>query len=283
MTDKKPIRLSNVRLSYPSVRRPADSIDLMQPRAPSFTMHIANKQSPFTFCWMMSSLMGGMMPAMSALVGYNPQKLLPPPGPTNRPMSVWDPETMLEAIGGLYGTSYEEMSGWWNRQFESLLPKPAKPVRYYIEGGHFDMQPLGTVDLDDEYIMFDRGSPTGRRLAPFVTPRWGESGVSPLRDIERFRDEMTKPWPHKVAVVKVESLDFGLIEARVLAAMGDKRVRGILLDIESAGGEIVNPQLDLYRQAFMHAPVEKKVAKKAPPAYLQHDPTKRHKRRRKGK
>jgi len=33
----------------------------------------------------------------------------------------------------------------------------------------------------------------------------------------------------------------------------------------------------------MHAPVEKKVAKKAPPAYLQHDPTKRHKRRRKGK
>lgn len=69
----------------------------------------------------------------------------------------------------------------------------------------------------------------------FVTPRWGESGVSPLRDIE------------------------------------------------SAYGEIVNPQLDLYREAFMHAPVEKKVAKKAPPAYLQHDPTKRHKRRRKGK
>jgi len=32
-------------------------------------------------------------------------------------------------------------------------------------------------------------------------------------------------------VVKVESRDFGLIEARVLAAMGDKRVRGILLDI----------------------------------------------------
>lgn len=65
--------------------------------------------------------------------------------------------------------------------------------------------------------------------------------------------------------------------------MGDKRVRGILLDIESAGGEIVNPQMDLYRMAFAEKPRAEKVAKKAPPAYLQHDPTKRHKRRRKGK
>ena len=90
-------------------------------------------------------------------------------------------------------------------------------------------------------------------------------------------------WHALVAVIAMAGLDFSMIEARVLAAMSDKRVRGVILDIESAGGEIVNPQLDLYRMAFMEKPRAEKVAKKAPPAYLKHDPTKRHSRRRKGK
>lgn len=252
MTEKKqPIVLKNVRLSYPSIRRPADSIDLMQPRGPSFTVKMPSKWGPFTFCWMMSSFMGGAMPAISAFVGHDPQKLLPAPGPDNRPMSLWDSETLLDMIGDLYPSN-----------FTSFFPKAAKPVRYYIEGGHFDMMPPGTVDLDDEWINFE-GSPTGRRLAPF-TPA------------------IRRP-QHKVAVIALAGLDFGLIEARVLAAMSDKRVRGVILDIESAGGEIVNPQLDLYRMAFMEKPRAEKVAKKAPPAYLKHDPTKRHSRRRKGK
>jgi hypothetical protein len=174
-------------------------------------------------------------------------------------MSLWDTETLLASLGDLMGTSYERMAS----DFEAMMPKPAKPRRYYIEGGHFDMQPPGTFDLDDETIQFE-GTPTGRRLAPFVAP-------------------IRRP-QHKVAVIAMAGLDFGMIEARVLAAMSDKRVRGVILDIESAGGEIINPQLDLYSQAFIHAkPEAKGVAKKAPPAYLQHDPTKRHKRRRKGK
>ena len=150
------------------------------------------------------------------------------------------------------------------------------------------MLPPGTFDPDDEMIHFE-GSPTGRRLAPFISPleramtdipRWGEAETTPWQDVERYRKEIMEPWPHKVAVIPMAGLDFGLIEARVLAAMSDKRVRGVIIDIESAGGEIVNPQLDLYRQAFMHAPVQPKTPKKAPPAYLKHDPTKRHKRRR---
>lgn len=189
---------------------------------------------------------------------YDPQKLLPAPSPFNRPMSVWDWATMWRELTAL---SYAEMAA----NYERMFPKPAKPVRYYIAGGHFDMQPPGTVDLDDEYIQFDRGSPTGRRLTPFIQPMRQQGKTE-----------------HKVAVIHVGS-DYGALEARILAQLADKRVRTILLDIESDGGEIVNPQLDLYRMAFAEKPRAEKVAKRAPPAYLQHDPTKRHKRRRKGK
>jgi hypothetical protein len=295
VTDKKPIVLKNVRLSYPHLRRPeysADELDMMIRRAPSFTMHIPSKWSPLAQAYLWSAVMQAI-PATRAIVGHDPQKLLPAPSALNRPMSLWDTDTLMRAIGDVMGTSYEHMAADYDRQFSALMPKPAKPRRYYIEGGHFDMQPPGTFDLDDEYIMFDQGTPTGRRLAPFIspleramteTPRWGEAETHPWQDVERYRKEMMEPWPHKVAVVKVASLDFGLIEARVLAAMGDKRVRGVLIDIESAHGEIAgNPQLDLYRTLMMSAPPEKTVAKKAPPAYLKHDPTKRHKRRRKGK
>lgn len=285
MTDKKPIVLKNVRLSYPSIRRPADSIDLMQHRGPSFTMHIPTKYSPLAHAYLWSALMGGVIPATRAIVGHDPQKLLPAPSADNRPMSLWDSETLLKMSQSIMDDVYSATG------IADMFPKAAKPTRYYIEGGHFDMLPPGTFDPDDEFIQFD-GSPTGRRLAPFVTPlkramtetpRWGEAETHPWQDVERYRKEMMEPWPHKVAVIPMAGLDYGLIEARVLAAMGDKRVRGILLDIESAGGEIVNPQLDLYRMAFAEKPQAEKVAKKAPPAYLQHDPTKRHKRRRKGK
>lgn len=281
MTEKKPIVLKNVRLSYPSIGRPADDeISLMRPRAPTFTVKMPTKWGPFAFCWMMSSFMGGAIPAISAFVGHDPQKLLPAPSADNRPMSLWDSETLLEMIGDFYPST-----------FTDFFPKPAKPTRYYIEGGHFDMLPPGTFDPEDETIHFE-GSPTGRRLAPFIspleramteTPRWGEAETHPWQDVERYRKEIMEPWPHKVAVIPLAGLDYGLIEARVLAAMSDKRVRGVIIDIESAHGEIVNPQLDLYRMAFAEKPRAEKVAKRAPPAYLQHDPTKRHKRRRKGK
>lgn len=225
---------------------------------------------------------------MKPVLPYDPQKLLPPPSEDNRhTFDWWDPKALLAGLNDAFGISYEHMAA----DYERMFPKPAKPVRYYIAGGHFDMMPPGTVDLDDEYIQFDKGSPTGRRLAPFIspleramteTPRWGEADTTPWQDVERYRKEIMEPWPHKVAVIHVGS-DYGLLEARILAQMADKRVRTILLDIESGGGEIVNPQLDLYRMAFAEKPRAEKVAKRAPPAYLQHDPTKRHKRRRKGK
>lgn len=206
MTDKKPIVLKNVRLSYPSIRRPADDeISLMRPRAPTFTVKMPSKWGPFTFCWMMSAFMGGAVPAISAFVGHDPQKLLPAPSADNRPMSLWDSETLLKMSQSIMDDVYSATG------IADMFPKAVKPTRYYIEGGHFDMLPPGTFDPDDEFIQFD-GSPTGRCLAPFIspleramteTPRWGEAETHPWQDVERYRKEIMEPWPHKVAVVKV--------------------------------------------------------------------------------
>lgn len=224
---KTPIRLTGVRLSYPSIRRPADSTDLMQHRGPSFTIRVPSQWGPLAQAYLWSVVMGGRMPPISAFVRHDPQKLLPPPGPGNRPMSSWDGDEFLRQIGSMFGASYAEMS-----------------AKYY-DGGT-------------------------------VIPRWGEADASPFEYVERFRRAFAEPWAHKVVVVKVDNPDFGLIEARVLASMVDSRVKFIHLDIESAYGEISgNPQLDI----FLAKPLAEKTDKKAPPAYLKHDPTKRHKRR----
>lgn len=132
-------------------------------------------------------------------------------------------------------------------------------------------QATGIADLfpktisPDEVIDFDAPvSPTARYLSDLMT-----AGIDRTPRVE-----------HKIAIIHVGA-DFGALEARILATLADKRVRGIVLDIESAGGEIAgNPQLDLYRQAMLLAPVEKKVAPKAPPSYLRHDPTKNVRRQR---
>lgn len=83
----------------------------------------------------------------------------------------------------------------------------------------------------------------------------------------------------KLAVIKISEMGFSHIEDRVIAAMGDKRVRGVILDIESPGGEIP-PHIDILDHI---KPKAEEVAKRQPPSYLRHDPTKRHSRRRKRK
>lgn len=45
----------------------------------SITCTIPSKYNPLSFCWMASSVMGGAIPHVTAFVGYDPQKLLPPP------------------------------------------------------------------------------------------------------------------------------------------------------------------------------------------------------------
>ena len=114
MTD--PINLKNVRLAYPTI---PSRVDRGQDRHP-ITVTMQTKYNPLTFCWMMSHLMGEMVPHVTAFVGYDPQKLLPPPGPENRPMSLWDKETLLRMSQAVMDGVYS-VSG-----IADLFPKPLK-------------------------------------------------------------------------------------------------------------------------------------------------------------
>lgn len=84
-------------------------------------------------------------------------------------------------------------------------------------------------------------------------------------------------WPHKVAVIHVTS--FSDIEARILATMADKRVRGVILDLDSAGGEIIykGNYSPIYQPKPPTPPKVKQNGRSA--AYLDHDPSKKNRRR----
>lgn len=130
---------------------------------------------------------------------------------------------------------------------------------------------LKTPPIDESTIMFD--SPPCRSMAPFVS--------SLVLDGEAFvTSEGDQISPERVAII---SGDYGPVGMRVLAAYADPRVRSILLDMETLdrfNAIEPNHQLRMYALGLMIADRPKKVAKKPPPAYLKHDPTKKHSRRR---
>lgn len=138
---------------------------------------------------------------------------------------------------------------------QKLLPSPERLERERLAWWDRLAKLFSDTPIDDERIDFD----TGRGI-PLPMPRY---------DIT----------PDRVAVIA--GADYSSIELRILAAQHDPRVASILLDIETLYRfRRVEPdhQLQMYALGMMLA--EKPVAKKAPPAYLQHDPTKQHRRRR---
>lgn len=192
---------------------------------------------------------------IETLVGYDPQKLLPAPTWTHFPKQ-WD-AAYLKAI---LDTNYPNYT-------TDFFPKMHPPKRFYIDGGHFDMQMPGTFGPDED-IIFE--TPTFRRkLAPFVTP-------IRIKNVRLSYPSIREPetWRFKRAVVAVPiHADYSVIEARILASMADPRVVGITLDLDSRGGEIEGRRFWPIIQ-----PHPKKVATKPPPSYLKHDPSKKHKR-----
>ncbi len=139
----------------------------------------------------------------------------------------------------------------------------------------------GVFDPETDMISFEH--PPCRSLAPFITPKGRISYPDLLPDLISHGEAaytVEMKWPHKMAVVSVESLDYNHAELRALLAT--KGIRSVFIDIQSRGGEIAgNPQLSLYAQGMALAKKEHadKVAKKAPPSYIRHDPTKQHRRR----
>lgn len=131
--------------------------------------------------------------------------------------------------------------------------------------GHMtlDIESFGTADFaKGGYIDFEKASPTGRRLTPYVKPLGGEY-ILP-------KGRLSYPFvtPRLETRVQIVHVDFGEIEKRIAAVLGMKDV--IFDEIAAKCGiDLREPQ-----------PVESTPRKKRPPEYLKHDPTKRHRGRR---
>lgn len=122
---------------------------------------------------------------------------------------------------------------------------------------------FGTADVaEGGYIDFEKASPTARRLAPFVSPI--------DREYIMPKGRLSYPFvePRRTARVQIVHVDFAEIEKRVAAVLGMKDV--IFDEIAAKCG------IDLREPE----PVESTPRKKRPPEYLKHDPTKRHRGRR---
>ncbi len=140
-------------------------------------------------------------------------------------------------------------------------------------------------DMREGGYLADLFKPSDYRLDEIIdfSPRWGDES-SPAEDLKRGID-FTRLYPerrveHKVAVIHVGT-DFSTLEARVLATLADKRVRGIILDLEGHSGEIYRPR-DIFAAPYGPPIVAKKPAVKQngrSASYLDMDPTKRHKGR----
>jgi hypothetical protein len=175
------------------------------------------------------------------LVGYDPQKLLPAPGSNPE----WFRRDFLAFFAAQLGTPY---------MTENIF-RPS------------DFSP-------NEMIDFETISPTARsidftKLYEDMPPRT----ATEARNAE---------YAYKRAVIVVGG-DLSRLEARVLAAMAMPKVIAVELDMRDAFGEIrynravTDAMLSCYLKP---GPKPKAVKQNGRPAgYLDHDPTKKHKRR----
>lgn len=232
------------------------------------------------------------------VVGYDPQKLLP-----HKPMTLHDfasshmlldAATSMKFIDAFFPKNTDLTREWIDFDPD---PKIQPPTRYYIEGGHFDMQEKGT-------------RPGPRKLAPFVTP----TGRISYPTITRFQDFPERTYRASARYGKTDSMregaeihaeiekmftDWSSSEARVLAVIGDTAYPIDAAQMEQALADAgiktiyVNPekwqepenkQLDLYKSLLFEADSFKPktvatAAGKRDMSYLKHDPYKRHDRR----
>ena len=252
----------------------------------------------FAHCFLVHVATNFHIDPTPAIVGYDPQKLLP-----HKPMSlhdfakshmVLDASVSMKFIDSFFPKNWDLSREWIDFDPD---PKIQPPTRFYIEGGHFDMQEKGT-------------RPGPRKLAPFVTPtgrisyptitRFQEPREYAYRASARYDDSDSMREGTEIHG-QIEKLftDWSSSEARALAVIGDTAypidlaqmqqaladhgIKTIYVDPEK-WQEPENKQLDLYRSLMLDADSfkPKKVATaagKRDMSYLKHDPSKRHDRR----
>jgi hypothetical protein len=190
------------------------------------------------------------------LVGYNPQKLLPDDRGSVRHTAYAYQQIDVSRWNDADATPLEDIKRWMDSVF---TPRDF------------------TNAMLSAYIDFD--GPSGLPL-PMIGPG----------DAIKLMHPRERTFEHKMAVIPMDT-DFATIEKRILAQIDDPRVRVIMLDMDQAGGDIMGPgfsfadrprnrQAELYAlaAAFEDKPVAT-AAGKRDMGYLKHDPTKRHKRR----
>lgn len=219
-----------------------------------------------------SAMLHAVIWTIESYCGYDPQKLLPSNRRCEMCMVEFEAEHHWHAIREYWIERPHFCEACSQARFlnmAALFDPKVIMQSIYERTGIADF--LKTPPIDESTIMFD--SPPCRSMAPFVS--------SLVLDGEAFvTSEGDQISPERVAII---SGDYGPVGMRVLAAYADPRVRSILLDMETLdrfNAIEPNHQLRMYALGLMIADRPKKVAKKPPPAYLKHDPTKKHSRRR---
>ncbi len=172
---------------------------------------------------------------------------------------------------------------------QKLLPSPERLQREYYKRfvDAFTLPDIMNAVMS-AYIDFDKPSmiPLPTPMVPFPDVR----SYDDLPPIMSLMEPRERTYEHKVAIIKVADLDYAVLEARVLSMYADRRVRAIVLDIESDPPardynffSKKNRQMGLYALgASLALKKPKKVATaagKRDMGYLKHDRTKQHKRR----
>lgn len=261
------MQIKNVRFSYAMLRGPTEEDDRLVEKGFSVTVRLTPAEA--------------LALRVPAIVGYNPQKLLPAPSRSFE-------ESFLLNIGNALGLSWDEINEpWtsvsdWAEQRRKLTPDFTglyDGIPDVTRWNEADSDPLADLQRWKDQVF---GRPlTGRRTfwptdyMPYMTP--GED-IVPVKPRDRT-------FEHKIAVIR--HVDFATTEARVLAMLYDKRVRGIIIDVDrldddGAEGRRWFPLGEPYKPKPPEPkPEVSTAAGKRDMSYLKHDRTKQHRRRRK--
>jgi hypothetical protein len=162
---------------------------------------------------------------------------------------------------------------------QKLLPAPgSNPDWFRRDMLAFIASQLGTPYMTENIFKPSHFSPN--EVIDFDGPGTGRH--IDFRKLYPDVQTADKAWRHKRAVVAVTSLDFSHIETRVIAAMAIPGVVALQLDIREPFGEIAYNRAvtDAMLSCYIKPGPKPKAVKQngRPAGYLDHDPTKAHKR-----
>ena len=282
---REPTVIRGAKLYFEHIRRPA-----MHP-ALGAGYEATVKLSEDIYEWFVNETMFDFR--VMQIVGYNPQKLLPAP--------TFEREFM------------QSVSEWAAEQSKLPYTEFAQSVfNTLTRDGEVTFSPTGRHrDSDIQFKLYPYQEKAMRALTGIDVERWNEADADPLADLQRWIDMVRDSGPIDPIVVVGAGSDFADVEAKVLRYMhatfvhesagGSPTPRGRIEIFDYEGGTVIDLEgsgelsgrrdlvddlfsghfaRQLGKTASMTAMMHKLERRPAPQkSYLDHDPTKRHKRR----